>query len=159
MPYADAGDTGRALKHAAPLIKYGNRVFQAGHMAVIPFLARDFGPDIIRHHSAVVGEIADGKSVRFESPRARAENDTFGREEMNLRLIQAESRRSCDFFVFFDQMGQHDPFYDHDLSFPGFHTASPYFRCFAFSHLLILRFHVPKVPLFQRGIILAEFQM
>ena len=107
----------RSLQHASPLPKDIGWIFLSGRMTVIPFFARYFGADAVGHHGAVMGQIADGKSVGLETTGSGAQDNAFGLEKMDLGLIQAETCRPCDATFFPDKMGEHDPFHDRDVSF------------------------------------------
>ena len=85
-------------------------------MPVVPFLAGHFGTYIIGHDSTVVGEVANRKSIGLETTRTGAQDHAFGLEKMDLFFIKAETGRTCNSAVFFDQMGDDDSLFDRDIS-------------------------------------------
>lgn len=71
---ADIDDGWLLLKNAFPLVINRGWMFEVSTMAVIPFLAGNFSADAVGHNTAVMGAIADGKSVRFKPTCTSAKN-------------------------------------------------------------------------------------
>ncbi len=99
---------GFSFKHTMPAVKAGCRIFSLAGMPVVPFLTGNFGANIIGHDRTIVGEVTNRKSIGFKAAGPRAENHTLRPEKMDLFFIQAETGRTGNSAVFFDEMSDDD---------------------------------------------------
>ena len=108
-------DSRNSFEHIVPAVIAVGGILSRTGVTVIPLFTRNFRPDSVSHNRTVMGQIANGKAVGFETARTGTENHRFGLEEMNRRLIYTESCGSGDSAPFLNQMGDHDPFLHRDI--------------------------------------------
>ena len=104
------------IEHVAPVVVTGGGVVAARGVAVVPFLAGDLGADLVGHHRAVMGQVADGEATGLEAPGPGAQDHRPGPNGDGLFGVEPETRRPRDPSVLLDEMRDDHPFEQRNLA-------------------------------------------
>jgi len=85
-------------------------IFCLAGMPVVPFLAGNFGTNIICHNGTIVSEVANRKAIGFEAASSGTEDDSFCFEKPYSFFIHTEACCPCNSTILFNEMRDHYPF-------------------------------------------------